>query len=511
MLVTGKKGMVSAAHTLISETGYKILKDGGNAIDASVGMALSAGVVLPDMCSIGGDAFMLYYHKQEDKVYAVNGSGEIPKRYDANVPIQKHGMTSVSVPGCVSVLFKTLELWGSKPFLELSKDAIAYSRDGIYVPSKVERHMHTDLTELKKYNAGQVYLNNGNPKTNKDRIINVDYAKSLEYLNKYGCEGFYQGEIAKKIVEYSKNHGGYFEMDDFADYQCEILEPIKVKYRNHTVYQTPPVSQGFIHLQELAILDHLDLSKMSEAEKLHALIETKKIAFNQREETLNNLNQALSFEKTLALSKQIDFTKANNTIGDPYQQNNGHTTSFVVVDQWGNACSFILSVAGTWGSMEMVDGTGILLNNRAGVGLNTIKGHPNNIENRKKAVHTLNTWLVFENNRLKYVGNTPGGDYQVMWNMQMISHLLDDKMNVFETVNSIKWRANYHDGHHQIELEENISEEIIEKLRSLGHDIKLIPPYSASGASEIIQIFDDHLEGGCDPRCDGCALAVENM
>lgn len=149
MLVTGKNGMVSSAHWLISETGIKVLRNGGNAIDASIAMALSAGVVLPDMCGIGGDAFMLYYHKQTKKLYAVNGSGEIPKHYDIKTPIQQHGMTSVTVPGCVSVLFTALEQWGTQPFEELSADAIKYARDGIYVPSKVERHMHTDLVELK--------------------------------------------------------------------------------------------------------------------------------------------------------------------------------------------------------------------------------------------------------------------------------------------------------------------------------------------------------------------------
>lgn len=508
MLVTGKNGMVSSAHWLISETGIKVLRNGGNAIDASIAMALSAGVVLPDMCGIGGDAFMLYYHKQTKKLYAVNGSGEIPKRYDIKTPIQQHGMTSVTVPGCVSVLFTALDQWGTQPFEELSADAIKYAREGIYVPSKVERHMNTDLTELKKYNAANLYLNNGLPKTSKDKIVNEDYAKSLEYLNKHGNDGFYKGKLAKRIVHYSKAHGGYFELDDFSQYKCEIVEPIKINYRGYDVFQTPPVSQGYVHLQELAILNQISMEALTPTQKLHVQIEAKKIAFHHREITLNNIEEELSEQRSKELALHIDLNKANNEIDDPYVQNNGHTTSFVVVDQWGNACSFILSIAGTWGSMEVVDGTGILLNNRAGVGLNTRLGHPNCIETRKKAVHTLNTWMIFDQGKLKYVGNTPGGDYQVMWNMQMVSNLIDEKKNAFETVDSIKWRANYKNGKHQIEIEENISEEIVEGLKKMGHDIVLIPKYSASGASEIIQIFSDHLEGGCDPRCDGQAIPV---
>ena len=144
------KGMVSSAHDLISQTGKKILSLGGNAIDASIAMALSAGVVLPDMCGLGGDAFLLYYDHQKDKVYAINGSGQIPKNYDLNTPIQKRGMTSVTVPGLVDVLFTIQNKWGTMPFNQLSQDAIDYARNGIYVPSKVERHMHTDLKDYER-------------------------------------------------------------------------------------------------------------------------------------------------------------------------------------------------------------------------------------------------------------------------------------------------------------------------------------------------------------------------
>lgn len=508
MLVTGKNGMVSSAHYLISETGVKILKVGGNAIDASIAMALSAGVVLPDMCGIGGDAFALYYDAKKDKIFAINGSGEIPRHYDISKPISLHGMRSVTVPGCVNVLFTMLEKWGSCPFDKLSIDAIDYAKNGIYVPSKVERHMHTDLEELKKYNASKIYLNNGVPMTQKDVMINEDYAKSLEYLNKKGNDGFYKGKLARKIVKHSKKNGGYLEMEDFINYQCEILDPIKVDYRGYQIYQTPPVSQGYIHLQEMSILNQFDIQNMTIAEQLHVQIEAKKIAFHQRENTLNDLENAFLSSTAKELAKKIDRHHANNKIDDPYHQDKGHTTSFVVVDKWGNACSFILSIAGVFGSMEMVEDTGIILNNRAGVGLNTLENHPNNILNRKKAIHTLNTWMICQDGKLKFVGNTPGGDYQVMWNMQMISQLIDNNKNVFEAVDAVKWRGNYKDGFHQIEIEENIGEEVINELRTKGHDIKVISPYSASGASEIIELFDDHLEGGCDPRCDGKAIPV---
>lgn len=510
MLVKGTNGMVASAHTLISKTGIDILKNGGNAIDASVAMALTAGVVLPDMCSIGGDAFMLYYSKAEDKVYDINGSGKLPLNYDLTDPMTKQGMKSVTVPGCVSVLFKALELWGTKSFEQLSADAIKYAREGVEASRLVRRHMKTDYEALSKSKiASQIYLKELQPLNEGEKIYNEDYAKSLEYLNKTGVDGFYKGEIAKKIVEHSKKNGGYFEKEDLSNYECEIVEPISVNYRNHKVLQVAPVSQGYLHLLELAILNHFDLENMDEATRIHTLVEAKKIAFNQREFAYNNLDEALSDKYTKQLAKMIT-NQANNSITDPYHTDDGHTTSFVVVDDYGNAVSFILSVAGVWGSLEVVEGTGILLNNRAGVGLNSNPESPNYIGKRKQSVHTLNTWMIFENDQLKYVGNTPGGDYQIMWNMQTVSRLLDEKMNAFDAVSATKWRADYNGTHH-LELEENTPEDVIENLKSRGHDIKIIPKYGASGASEIIEIKDGYLEGGNDPRSDGNCLAVKEL
>ena len=510
MKVIGKQGMVASAHPLISQSGINILKAGGLAIDAAIAMANTAGVVLPDMCGIGGDAFLLYYNRKENKVYAINGSGEIPKAYDTNHKIKKYGMTSVSVPGCVSTCFKALELWGTKDFKELSKDAIKLAKEGVLAPKLVVRHMHTDLKYLKNSSTAKLlYLNSKEePLTTKDLIINKEYAKSLEYLNNYGVDGFYKGEIARKIINHSKQNGGYFEMSDLENYQAECVEPLILNYRGYEIYQTPPVSQGYLHLMEMGILSHFDLINLDEAKRIHYLIESKKLAFNHREIGAIAPKTVLKQQYTHDLSNLINDKKANLSLNDPYVQNNGHTTSFVVTDKEGNGVSFILSIAGTWGSMEVVKDTGILLNNRAGVGLNTIINHPNSIHNRRKAIHTLNTWLIKKDDKLKYLGNTPGGDYQVMWNMQLISNLIDKKKDVWQAVSAPKFRADYQKNQHTVDLEVSFGTDTIDKLKTLGHQVKIIPENSASGASELIEIKEDgSLEGASDPRSMGIVKA----
>ena len=105
-IVTSYKGMVSSAHTLISASGLKVLNQGGNAMDACIAMALTSGVVLPDMCGLGGDAFMLYYDAKTKKITAINGSGGAPKgatldyfKSHGYERVPGDGMLSVSIPG----------------------------------------------------------------------------------------------------------------------------------------------------------------------------------------------------------------------------------------------------------------------------------------------------------------------------------------------------------------------------------------------------------------------------
>lgn len=527
-IVMSKKGMVASAHTLISASGLKVLNQGGNAMDACIAMALTSGVVLPDMCSLGGDAFLLYYDAKTKKVTAMNGSGGAPAKatvekykslgYNA---VPKDGMLSVTVPGAVDVYFEALKRYGTLEFKDLCDDAIELSENGVPVSEKVERHMHTDYDKMCRYkNMKSLYLNDGKPYHYGELLYNKDYAESLRYLKVHGRDGFYKGKIADLIVEYSHSHGGLFEKEDFENYHCEVLEPISVPYRNYRVYQTPPVSQGIIHLEELAILNHFDLSQYGpdSAEAIHLMVEAKKVAFKDRMKYFgdpkfvkNPINELLSDEYTKEVAKRISMDSCIDEY-DFFEHENGHTTSMVVIDKEGNAVSFIHSISATWGSGEVVDGTGILLNNRAGTGFNLDENHPNVIAPHKKTMHTLNTYLITdEEGNLKYVGNTPGGDNQPQWNMQVVCNLIDFGLDVQSSVEHGKW-TDMHTfdecgkSQHILKIESQVGEDVLNRLQAMGHTLKIIEPFTCSGASQIIEVKDGLRLGGSDPRADGAAM-----
>ncbi len=499
-------------------------------MDAAVAMANTSGVVLPDMCGLGGDVFLLYYDAKTKKVTALNGSGTAPKKATPDYfkekgykSIPNDGILSVSLPGEVDALFTALQHFGTMEFSELCDDAIDLAENGCPLSEKVARHLKTDYERIMKFDAlKKRFVRDGKPMEAGELYYNKEYAESLRLICQKGRDEFYKGEIADKIVHYFKKKNGLVEKVDLEAVHCNILEPICVKYRDYQIYQTPPVSQGIIHLEEMNILNQFDLSRYGpdSAEAIHLMIEAKKIAFNDRilyfgdpKYHDNPIDRVLSEEYAKKMADKISMNESiqvvDNLLGfDEF----GHTTSFVVVDKEGNAVSFIHSIASTWGSGEEVEGTGILLNNRASQ-FNLNEAHPNCIGPDKKTMHTLNTYLVTdENDNLKWVGNTPGGDHQPQWNMQVLCNLIDFNLDVQSALETVKWSDIQStnpkgDLDNYLKIESQIGEEKIEQLRQMGHQVKEIEPFTCSGASQIIEVKENKiLFGGSDPRADGCAM-----
>lgn len=431
------------------------------------------------------------------------------------------GMLSVSVPGSVDVCFTALEKYGTMSFADLVQDAISLARDVVPISEKVARHMHTHLDKMRSYeNLKKVYLNGEEPYHPGDIVKNPAYAKTLEYLAQYGKAGYYQGDIADEIVNYSNRHGGLFTKADFAQYHCDILKPVFTGYRNYTIYQTPPVSMGIIHLEEMAILNHFDMKQYApdSAESIHLQVETKNIAFRDRvlyygdPAFVTNPDLLANADYIRQMAESISMNSCLN-LEEHYPFNNGHTTSMVAADKWGNAVSFIPSISDVWGSGELVPSLGFLLNDRAGSGFTLYEKDPNCIAPGKKTMHTLLTYMIKDKEgNLRYVGNTPGGDNQPQWNMQTVVNLIDYGMDVQSALENARWSDVYRPDAtgkwvHTLKIESHAGEETIEKLRNMGHVLNVIEPYRCSGASQVIEIRPNGLLlGGSDPRADGAAM-----
>ena len=525
----GVRGMVASANTLVSSTGLQILRNGGNAMDAAIAMALTSSVVLPDMCGLGGDAFFLYYDATTKKVFSLNGSGPAGKNYSKEYfknkklsKIPETGIDSISIPGAVSVFFEGLKRFGTFSFENCCQDAIFLAEHGYPCSEKTSSYISKkiDLVKADKALSEMLLDKQSLPKKPFDLIYNKPLAHTIKYLSEYGETGFYN-HLAPKFVTFLNSRGADFETSDFSDYHCTEEVPLNINYRNKLIYQLAPVSQGIIHLEILNILSQTDISKMerNKAELIHLMVEAKKTAFEDRinyfgdpKFVKNPITELLSSEYGKKAYDAIDPEKSKIVKTNLFDHESSHTTSMVVVDSEGNACSFIHSISDVFGSGVMEPETGVIFNNRLGTGFNLVEGHPNCVAPGKKTMHTLNTYLITDlDNNCLYVGNTPGGDNQPQWNTQTVVNLLDFGLDVQEAIEEPRWFDAQSTNPFSktvdniLTLESTIQEEAVEQLTEKGHKVLVID--QCGGASQLIQIKGKgHYIGASDPRANGCAI-----
>lgn len=530
-VVMGQGGMVASAHPLATATGLDVLRRGGNAMDAAIAMAGVTCVVLPSMCGLGGDTFLIHYDSQTGKVEALNGSGIVPqsatlehyaaKGYTEMMPLE--GCLAVSVPGSPHAYETALQRWGTWNLRQTMEPAIGYAENGFPVSEVLADQLNTYQPKIARFPAtARVFLKaDGSTYRAGEVLRQPDYAASLRLFADQGAEVFYQGELAEKLVEHMKETGGLIGHKDLSDHQSEVYQPKSVDYRGYTVFQTSPPSQGMIMLEEMAILAGYDLHTMGpdSADAVHLMVETKKLAYADRLAFAGDPNfvgmpfeQLISAKYAAKRRQSIDALQAAQVIqpGDP----DGDTTSFVVVDQAGNAVSFIHSLSLAFGSGVTIPGTGILLNNRAGRGFVLDRQHPNCLAPGKKTMHTLNTYLVTWQGKPYLVGNTPGGDGQPQWNMQTLVNCLDFGMSVYEAVTAPRWTSTPGtdpSGLQQparLRMENRFPKSVRDSLNTLGHEILLVDAWAGGGGVQLIMIDPKSgvRFGASDPRGDGSCL-----
>ncbi|MDI3269962.1 MAG: gamma-glutamyltransferase family protein [Bacillota bacterium] len=549
------KAMVSAGEPLVASAGLEALAAGGNAVDAALAMAAASSVVLPEMCGLGGDAFVLVYEPDPGgkggQVYSFAGSGPAPlaatlQRFrDAGHRTYPpfRGWWSVAVPGAPAVYFALHQRFGRLPLAQLWRRAIGYAREGFPVSQRLAASIATSRDILRQHPAtAKTYLVSGEAPKPGSLLRNPPLAKSFEILLDEGPGAFYGGVLGGSIARASTDEGGLLTVEDFEAFGKEalveggpVLTPaIATSYRGYRVWQTPPPSQGHLLLQMLNILEGFDLSlyRPQDPDLIHLLVEAKKLAYADRLAYMGDprhvpapLDHLLSKAFGAARRKEIHMDRALDLPAPRHVQ--GDTTSFLAVDAEGRAVSFIQSISAAFGAGVMDEETGILLNNRAGRGFTLEEGHPNVLAPGKRTMHTLNTYLVTYGTEeegkaawaqpagdLYALGNTPGGDGQPQWNLQALIHLLDLGMNPYEALAAPRWTSwpgtDPHTLQNDLELwmESRFAPETAAELTRRGHRVRLLAPWAGGGSAHLIRKLAESWEGAADPRDGGQAVAL---
>lgn len=522
-VVMAREGMVATSQPLAAEAGVSILKQGGNAFDAAIATALTLGVVEPMSTGIGGDAFLLYHCAADGKIYGVNGSGRCPQQLtlDAlrqqgidDIPVR--GLASVTVPGAIDAFTAVQQRHGALAFADVLEPAIHYAEAGFPVSEIIATQWQIGAPLLSQYpSSSQTYLLDGKAPQAGDVHRQPNLAQTLRLLAAEGRDAFYQGEIARRIVKFSQDNGGFFSLEDFATHTTDWVEPISTDYRDYTVLELPPNGQGITALLALNVLEGYDLSAMDygSAAYYHLLIEATKQAFADRSRYIADPDHAelpvaglLSKAYAAERRQEIDLTQAlTYAPGDPVNFSN--TVYISCVDRERNVVSLIHSLYMGFGSGVVAGDTGICLQNR-GAGFVATPGHPNVLAPGKRPFHTIIPAMILHDDQPWLCYGVMGGDMQAQGHVQVGLNMIDFGMNIQEALEAPRYRIL---GGKRVMLERAIAPAIRRELEDMGHDIipsDQVPrgPQYGGGQGILIDHVRGVLQGGSDSRKDGCAI-----
>jgi gamma-glutamyltranspeptidase / glutathione hydrolase len=427
----------ATAHPLATAACMQVLDGGGNAFDAAVAASAALAVVEPTGSGIGGGGFWLLHRASDGFEVFVDGRETAPGRAHADMylgadgradPVKsRDGPLSAGIPGEPAALVHIAREYGSRPLAELLAPAIACARDGFAVDAKLAAAIERHLPRLSG-DAPAVLAPGGKPLAEGALLRQPDLAWTLEQLAQRGRAGFYDGEVAARLLRGSDASGGIWTAADLRRYAVVEREPLVAHYRDYRIVSSPPPSAGGIAIaQVFQQLEALGWQDDGSLRSQHLLVETLRRAYRDRAAWLGDpdfvpipLMQLTSRSHALRLAASIDPLRATPSSSLPPAAafaEGTDTTHFSVLDADGNRVAATLSINLPFGSGYMAPGTGVLFNDEmddfssqlgAANAYGLVGTAPNAIAPYKRPLSSMTPSFVEGPRGLLIVG-TPGG------------------------------------------------------------------------------------------------------
>ncbi|MEM7240398.1 MAG: gamma-glutamyltransferase family protein, partial [Pseudomonadota bacterium] len=422
----GMKAMAATSHTLSTQTALDILRSGGNALDAAIAACAVQCVVEPGSTGVGGDNFCIYAPRGGD-IVAFNGSGKAPTGATCDffasqgiTELQRQTPHSCVVPGAIDAWCKLNADHGKLPMADLLAPAIAYARDGYPISSRVSSDWAAAVPLMAaEPNMARIFLVDGAAPKVGAMHRQPELAATMQAVADGGRDAFYTGEIAQDMVGFLRGMGGLHTLEDFANASGDYVTPISGEFRGHTIWQCPPNGQGAIALLMLNIMGEIEAGDTPiTTARMHAEIEACRLAYTSRNIYLGDpaysdmdVDTLLSAGYAAKLRAAIDPAKAHHPMPDADLVRHNDTVYVAVVDEDGNACSFINTLFEGWGAGLCAPKSGVVFTNRA-QGFSLDPASPNRIEPGKRPLHTIIPGMVTKAGRTVMPFGVMGGQYQ---------------------------------------------------------------------------------------------------
>jgi gamma-glutamyltranspeptidase/glutathione hydrolase len=524
--------MVATSQPLAVAAGLQILSYGGNAADAAVATAAALNVTEPVSTGIGGDCFALYYEAGTRQISALNASGRAPQgltlerlgREGLLEALPPYHPYTVTVPGACAGWCDLVSRHGSLGMGEVLAPAIRLAEEGFPVaPVTAHAWKQGVESQLRSARGGMELTIEGRAPRPGEIFRNPGLARTFREVAEGGKQAFYRGKIAAAIAETVQSAGGCLSVDDLAAHNSTWAQPISVTYRDLRIWECPPNGQGLTALLALNILEGFELQASAplSAERLHLEVEALRLAFadsrwyiTDPEDFSVPVEDLLSKAYAAERRRVIDPRKAAQTFQHGVPASASDTVYLSVVDERGNACSFINSNYMGFGTGIVPAGWGFSLQNR-GHNFNLDPAHPNALAPGKRPYHTIIPAMATHLDGSLFASfGVMGGFMQPQGHLQVAVALADDRLDPQSALDRPRFCLVDGTPDSKLALETGIPAPIVAELSGMGHQISMVAGHDRAvfGRGQVI-VQDEQdgaliLWGGSDPRADGCVMSA---
>lgn len=470
-------GLVLSSHELANKIGKEVLDKGGNAIDAAVAVGYALAVVHPAAGNIGGGGFAVIRLangenttldfremaplKASRNMY-LDSKGEVIK--DASTI----GYLAAGVPGTVKGMSAMLDRYGTMKLKDLMAPAIKLAEKGYLINDRQEQTMLEAKDMFKEFSSSSKYFlkKDGSTYKSGDLFVQKDLAKTLKLIAKEGPDAFYKGKIADLIATDMAKNKGIITKEDLAQYQAIWRKPVEGTYRGYDIISMSPPSSGGAHIIEiLNIMENANIENLgfASSKTLHIMAEAMRQAYADRSEymgdpdfvkipldKLTSKEYAKEIYAKIPKDKALPSSKVKPGLGQIHEGHN--TTHYSVLDSKGNAVSITYTINASYGSGAAVEGAGFLLNDemddfsiKPGVpnlyGL--VGGEANAIEPKKRPLSSMSPTIILKDGKVFMVVGSPGGSRIITTVLQVISNVIDHKMDISTAVESPRFHMQW--------------------------------------------------------------------
>jgi gamma-glutamyltranspeptidase/glutathione hydrolase len=565
--VTGLHGLVTAGHPIASSAGLQMLLKGGNAFDAAVAVGTTIAMGEPEMNGIGGNGFMTVYDKKSNQVWSLSMAGAAPKGLkpaEMTPETLNAGINAGIVPGNIGGYLYALDRFGTMSIGEVFAPAIEIAEKGYPIDPMLAESISRGQRNLVKYpTTAKIFLPGGQPIKAGELYRNPDYAATLRKLVeaeqqakakgasrsaaiKAAFDRFYKGDIAQEFDRFFKEQGGVMRAEDLAAYQPQWTAPIHTTYRGFEVYSNPATSRGgFEVLMQANLVEGYDLASFGPGtpKTLHAVIEAIKVAKSDiyryvgdpkfttiPVDGMLSKDYAAKRRTLIDAMKPMAYPDPGTPTGTPTSARiaaagarafpdrydaEQHTTSFSIVDQFGNAVACTPTLGGLFGNNVVVGNTGLFLNN--GMRLGSTSPYPtdvNYVGAGKVPILNNSPLVVLKDGKLAFVFGSPGGETIGQTEFQMLINLVDFAMPVQDAIEAPRLSLDADPNFYKpgaaitVSIEGRVPAATIAALKAMGHQVKVLPGWGSLGHMQTIRIDQKtgRMSAGGDPRRTGYAM-----